>query len=101
MKNVLVLFEFSNVTLAQYDKCWADLRASGNDQPQGLISHMGAQNGTGMVVVDQWESAEAFAAFGDTLMPILAKNDIPTTQPRILPLHYAHKVKATATANMD
>ncbi len=101
MKNVLVLFEFQNVTLAQYDKCWSDLRATGNDHPQGLLSHMGAQNGTGLVVVDQWESAEAFEAFGATLMPILAKNNIPATQPRILPVHYSHKVKAKATANMS
>lgn len=100
MKNVLVQFEFPNVSLAQYDKCWDDLRASGHDQPQGLISHVGAQNGTGLVVVDQWESAEAFKTFGGILMPILAKNKIPAIEPRILPVHYAHKVRTKAAANV-
>jgi hypothetical protein len=40
------------------------------------------------MVVDVWESKEAFDEFGKTLMPIIAKQDVPMVQPQILPAHY-------------
>lgn len=89
MKQVVVEFNFPNVSVKQYDGIWDDLRAAGFSHPKGLISHVGAPtpNG-GLLVVDVWESPEAFDEFGKTLMPLIAKHDIPMIQPRVLPVHY-------------
>ena len=42
------------MTAKQYDQCWDDLRATGMQNPPGLIHHVGAQLGNGMVVSDVW-----------------------------------------------
>ena len=88
MKKVLVQFNVPGVTTKQYDQAWNDLRSAGQSNPKGLRHHVGAQNGDNLVVVDVWESQEAFAAFAETLVPILAKNGFPEVQPTILPVHY-------------
>jgi hypothetical protein len=89
MKQVVVQFNFPNVSLNQYDDVWNDLRASGNAHPKGLISHVGAATPDGgLLVVDIWESEEAFSEFGKTLMPLIARQDIPMIQPKVLPVHY-------------
>ena len=62
----------TNLTTAQYDEIWRQLRETASDHPAGRLSHLGyVRNGT-MAVVDVWESMEAFQAFGSTLMPIIA-----------------------------
>lgn len=89
MKHVVVQFNFPNVSLQQYDGVWNDLRSSGNAHPKGLISHVGAPTTDGgLLVVDIWESEDAFNEFGETLMPLIAKQDIPMVQPKILPANY-------------
>ena len=89
MKHVVVQFNFPHASLQQYDGVWDDLRASGNAHPKGLISHVGAPTPDGgLLVVDVWESEEAFNAFGKTLMPLIAKQDIEMVQPKIFPAHY-------------
>lgn len=89
MKQVVVQFNFPNVSLQQYDAVWNDLRATGNAHPKGLISHVGAPTpDNGLLVVDIWESEEAFNEFGKTLMPLIAKQDFPMIQPQVLPAHY-------------
>src|ERR1043165_750948 len=92
MGKILVHFDFDNVTSQQYDDVWADLRASGNAHPKGLIAHVGASKpNSGWKVVDIWESEQAFQEFGNTLMPLLAKHNIPTSQPEILPVHWIYE----------
>ena len=45
---------------------------SPSDWPvDGLLAHISGQGESGFRVVDVWESEEAFARFGETLMPIL------------------------------
>lgn len=89
MKQVVVKFNFPNVNVKQYDAVWDDLRASGNAHPKGLISHVGAPTPDGgFLVVDVWESEEAFNEFGKTLMPLIVKQDIPMIAPKILPVRY-------------
>jgi hypothetical protein len=92
VQQIMVNFDFQDVTSEQYDNVWKDLRASGNAYPKGLLSHVAAAkpNG-GWKVVDVWESAERFQAFGDTLMPLLEKNNIPQIQPEILPVHWIYE----------
>ena len=90
MKQVVVVFEFPGATLEQYDGVWNDLRKSGVSSPKGLISHVGAMKPNGeLLVVDIWESEQAFKDFGNILMPLIAKNQLPVTStPLILPAHF-------------
>lgn len=91
MKKVVVKFNFTGVNIEQYDKVWEDLRATGHTNPKGLISHVGAEKpNKGLLVVDVWESEEAFNEFGKTLMPLIAKQGIPLVQPTILPARYVY-----------
>lgn len=89
MKQIVAQFNFPNVSLQQYDAMWNDLRATGNAHPKGLISHVGAATGDGgLCVIDIWESQAAFDEFGKTLMALLANQNIPMVQPKILMAHY-------------
>lgn len=91
MEKAVVIFESPTFNAKEYDGVWDDLRAAGQEHPKGLISHVGfAKPEGGWMVVDVWESAEAFNEFGKTLLPIIQKNatgDIP--QPKF---YTAHKV---------
>lgn len=89
MKQVVVQFNFPKCTLQQYDNVWNDLRATGNAHPKGLVSHVGAPTPDGgLLVVDVWESEDAFNEMGKTLMPMIMKQDIQVVPPKILPVHY-------------
>lgn len=89
MKQVVVQFNFANVSLQQYDRIWDDMRATGNAHPKGLVSHVGAPTPDGgLLVVDIWESEDAFNEFGKTLMPLIIKQDIQLVAPKIYPVHY-------------
>lgn len=89
MKQVVVQFNFPNCSLQQYDNVWNDLRATGNAHPKGLVSHVGAPTPDGgLLVVDVWESEEAFNEMGKTLMPLIIKQDIQLVPPKIFPVHY-------------
>jgi hypothetical protein len=41
----------------------------------------------GLHVFDVWDSQESFAAFGETLMPILAEAGIDPGEPMVSPVH--------------
>jgi hypothetical protein len=89
MKKVVVLFDAPGFTSKHYDQVWDDLRAAGQSHPQGLVSHVGFANPNGnWNVVDIWESAEAFAEFGKTLIPIIQKTGVNIPPPLVLPAHY-------------
>ena len=88
MKKIMVQFNIPDMTAKQYDQAWEDLRAAGQAHPKGLIHHVGVQQGNNWVVVDVWESAEAFTKFGETLMPILNKLGVAQVPPVITPVHY-------------
>jgi hypothetical protein len=83
----LILFRIPDMTAKQYGQCWDELRAAGMQNPPGLIHHVGAQQGAGLVVADVWESLDAFNKFGETLMPIFAKLGVAQATPEILPVH--------------
>ena len=91
MKKVAVLFNALGGTSEQYDKIWDDLRAAGESNPKGLISHVGAAKPDGSwFVCDIWESEEDFKEFGKVLMPIITKSGMPPAEPMILPAHYVY-----------
>lgn len=89
MQNVVVLFSSPGFTAKDYDQVWDDLRAAGQSNPKGLISHVGfAPPEGGWSVVDVWESEEAFNEFGKTLMPIIQKTGVNVPPPRVIPAHF-------------
>jgi hypothetical protein len=53
---------------------------------EGLISHQAGEGPDGFVVVDVWESAEAFAQFGETVGPIMQEVGI-IDPPTVFPAH--------------
>jgi hypothetical protein len=91
MKKVVVLFNAPGGTSEQYDKIWDGLRAAGESNPKGLISHVGAAKPDGSwFVCDIWKSEEDFKEFGKVLMPIVASTGMPISEPMILPAHYVY-----------
>ena len=78
-------------TTKQYDQAWNDLRAAGHANPKGLLHHICAQKGNDLVVVDVWESQEAFTKYAEILGPIMVKNGMPKVEPTFLPVHNEYK----------
>ena len=93
MERVIVQFNVPGVTSRIYDQIWDELRKAGHSHPAGLHHHVGAQQGDGWMVVDVWESKEAFDKFSETLMPILAKAGVnmELAKPVITPLYYEYE----------
>jgi hypothetical protein len=46
--------------------------------------------GNNLIVVDVWESLEAFNKFGEVLVPILKNAGFPNIKPLITPVHYEY-----------
>jgi hypothetical protein len=91
MKKVIVLFNAAGGTSEQYDKVWDGLRAAGESNPKGLISHVGGAKPDGSwFVCDVWESEEDFKEFSKVLMPVIAKSGLPQTEPIVFPAHYVY-----------
>lgn len=89
MEKIVAMFDAPELTSRDFDKVWEGLQAAGITNPKGLISHVGfAKPEGGWVVVDVWESAEAFHEFGQTLMPILQKLGAPVPPPKVIPAHF-------------
>ena len=84
---ILMIFDESEGKLAQYDEVIKKLEAAGQGNPPGRLSHVAARNGDGYLVVDVWESQEAFDRFAQTLMPLLERSGGVIGQPQIYPVH--------------
>ncbi|MGF7042455.1 hypothetical protein [Mucilaginibacter lappiensis] len=80
MERVIVQFNIPGMTAKMYDQVWAELQRAGQSNPMGLHHHVGAQQGNNWLVVDVWESEEAFNKFSETLMPILRKAGVAVDQ---------------------
>jgi hypothetical protein len=73
-----VVAVFQGITQEQYEQSvrrvtgGKDRVESPSDWPvEGLLAHISGQGPSGFRVVDVWESEEAFARFGETIVPIL------------------------------
>ncbi|MEO8148620.1 MAG: hypothetical protein ABI723_13325 [Bacteroidia bacterium] len=91
-KKVLVIVDVPGMSTQQFNDAWDHLKELGHHSPDGLMHHFGGENETGITVVDVWDSAEHFQAFGKILMPVLAKFGIDNIAPRVMPMHYLHKI---------
>lgn len=89
MQKVVAIFSSSEFNAKDFDQVWDDLRAAGQSSPKGLISHVGFPNPDGgWMVVDVWESEDAFNEFGKTLIPIIQKHGVPVPPPKVIPAHF-------------
>jgi hypothetical protein len=79
------------VSVEEYDAIFAAL---GDAPPDGLIMHLASPTGSGMRIVEVWESAEHSARFaGRTLAPVVADQteklpgELPAGEREVLPVH--------------
>ena len=88
-----VIFNFPGGTIEQYDEV---TRGLNNGQPLrslaewpggGCLSHAAGATPGGLCVLDVWESAEKFQAFGETLMPLIHQAGLKPDAPVIFPVH--------------
>lgn len=90
---IVAVFDLPGVTQTQYDLAAAKLTGgnrlrSHDDWPvPGPITHVAAPTPTGWLVVDTWESREAFEQFAARLMPVLDEVGIPVVAPEIHAVH--------------
>ncbi|MCZ4510211.1 hypothetical protein O3Q52_18830 [Streptomyces sp. ActVer] len=90
---IVVVLDMPGMTQAQYEQSAEKVAGrpgpvkSPADWPvSGLISHTAAPTGNGWLVVDVWESEEAFQQFGETLIPILRELGLDGVQPQTYPV---------------
>jgi heme-degrading monooxygenase HmoA len=79
-------------TQERYDTTLRQLEDAGAGAPDGRISHVALETGGEIQVFDIWESQEAFQAFGETRLPILAAAGIELNEPMVARVH--NEIKA-------
>ncbi len=84
---MLMISDASDNTLAQYDEVGKRLAAAGQMHPPGRLSHVAARKGTGYLIVDVWESQEAFDRFAQTLRPLFAQVGGTVAPMQAYPVH--------------
>jgi hypothetical protein len=91
---IAVYFHPKGMTLKQFEETHRQLDAAGASNPEGRIHHSCFGEDGDLMVYDIWESPAQFEAFGETLMPILAKVGVEVGEPSIMALH---RLNQTAT----
>ena len=96
----LVLIELDGFTTADYDALTGEMEAhSGDGSAHPAVAHVVGATDDGLVVVDIWDSGEAFAGFGETeLAPRMGADHMAQMQPRVSKLHNHVRVKAPMPA---
>jgi hypothetical protein len=88
-----VIFKFPGGTVEQYDEV---CRGLNNGQPLrsladwpggGCLSHVVGAAADGLYVLDVWDSAEKFQAFGAQLMPLMQQAGLKPDEPIVFPAH--------------
>jgi len=72
---------------ATYDEALKRLQDAGAGAPAGRLYHVAMESNGKISVFDVWESQEAFAKFGETLLPIMADLGADPGQPSVLNVH--------------
>ena len=80
-------FTPDSFTAAKYDEAISQLEAAGAGAPAGRLYHVALETDGQIQVFDVWDSEESFAAFGETLMPILASLGADPGQPMVSKVH--------------
>jgi heme-degrading monooxygenase HmoA len=88
---VLMIMEVPGGTTAEYERANEIMGIAGDeDAPDGLIQHVAASDGNGLLVADVWESEEALNRFfEERLGAALEQAGLSgsAAKPRILPVH--------------
>jgi hypothetical protein len=82
--SIAVLFDCSNDTLDQYDRAFEQCPELAWQQDRPF--HACVASGDGFLVIDIWESEDAFARFGQVLGPVLAEVNLHPT-PDVRAIH--------------
>lgn len=87
--SVMVIIELDGVTVEQYEQVNETMGVSRVADVPGLLSHTAAQADDGLLIVDVWESAEAFEGFvEERLGAALAQAGVSgRPEPRVIPVH--------------
>jgi hypothetical protein len=80
-------FRSTSFTPAQYDDAIGRLAAAGAGAPAGRLYHVALEADGEIHVFDVWDSQESFAAFGETLLPIMGDIGADPGQPQVYPVH--------------
>lgn len=92
-----VYFHPNGMTLEKFNESHRLLSEAGAAQPPGRIHHSCFGSDGDLMVYDVWDSQDSFDAFGQTLMPILAKVGIDAGQPHVMPIHRLDQIDASHT----
>lgn len=86
---VLVIADIPGATVEQYEAVSRAIgfRDPGFEPPEGLISHTAGVDEDGVLIVDEWESAEDFQRLMERAVPAMQEIGVPPMEPRILPVH--------------
>jgi len=82
-----MIFDESSDTIAHYDAAIRQLEATGQNRPAGRLHHITAIKGEGYIIVDVWESQEAFEQFEQIVGPLLDQMGRPDGQNQSYPVH--------------
>jgi hypothetical protein len=82
-----IYFAVQGMSPDAYDDVIRQLAEAGQGAPAGRTYHVAFEADGGLHVFDVYDSEEAFAAFGETLIPILVEAGIDPGQPMISPIH--------------
>jgi hypothetical protein len=84
---VAVTFKPLSLNAAGYDELVRRLEEAGAGSPPGRHIHVCYGGGDQLRTYDVWESAEAFEAFGQTLIPILLDMGVRPGQHEVFEIH--------------
>ena len=84
---ILMISDAATDTVAQYDEVIKKLEDTGHGNPPGRLSHAAALKGTGYIVVDVWESQEAFDSFAPVLVPLIEAAGGSFPKIEVVPVH--------------
>jgi hypothetical protein len=84
---VALLFTPTSMTAEQYGRVIEQLDACGAGAPPGRRFHACFGPSHRLTLFEVWDTIEEFHAFGTTLMPILAKEQIEMAPPEPLEIH--------------
>jgi hypothetical protein len=97
---VMMIMDAPGATADQYDRTNEILGIHGDeDAPDGLIQHVAASDGSGILIVDVWESEEKFARFMERLGPAVEESGLGagSGEPRP-PMQVHNRVTGQSTA---
>jgi len=84
---LIIHFEPKNMSSTTYAEVMRRLDAAGASAPRGRLFHSAYGPAEQLKVVDIWDTAENFQAFGATLVPILTALGVTLPEPVISPVN--------------